>query len=468
MVLFAAEFPVKTKNNYIEFIKCVMKWILESPHTRLKSDDIKDMLLTEECYIQNENEIIEMSIIEKLEKEMAAVRYKKIENSLEWISTITFSKEKGKNAWVSVRISCESKCLTVSLPKAKKPVILRVLLRQLGGGSDGILKIGNKAIVLKNTEIELASSLISGRIKYHLPIVYISSKYYGGYVIDGHKLADRLSGMAHVIIEPNRYFSERLRIEVQNVNVNGGAVGIYWPDSDGSRSSFSDHDYSSVVELEEAVYEEVRVALTNRLPLASCTWSSVQELCSIVKIEKLKLDGSQEIDEYINSFDKDLSAKQEKLNDAEKEILRLRAEVRKYEARTPLSAGVAIQVNREKDLYAGEIIGIVLDVLSDARKNINMDGRKYHVIDDILSSNLQCDEKGSIQDAIKNILKSYKSMDVRTRKGLEDIGFEITEDGKHYKLIFKGDDRYHFTLSKTAGDYRCGKNSASEIIKILF
>lgn len=32
-------------------------------------------------------------------------------------------------------------------------------------------------------------------------------------------------------------------------------------------------------------------------------------------------------------------------------------------------------------------------------------------------------------------------MDAKTRKALQEFGFRIEEDGKHYRLTFFGDDR---------------------------
>ena len=62
-------------------------------------------------------------------------------------------------------------------------------------------------------------------------------------------------------------------------------------------------------------------------------------------------------------------------------------------------------------------------------------------------------------------LRGYKTMSSSLRRYLEGIGFIITEDGKHYRLTYRGDARYHTTLSKTASDYREGDNIALQIIR---
>lgn len=51
------------------------------------------------------------------------------------------------------------------------------------------------------------------------------------------------------------------------------------------------------------------------------------------------------------------------------------------------------------------------------------------------------------------------------RQQLLELGFEVTEEGKHYRLTYYGDGRYKTTIAKTGSDWREGKNIASVIIK---
>jgi hypothetical protein len=59
-------------------------------------------------------------------------------------------------------------------------------------------------------------------------------------------------------------------------------------------------------------------------------------------------------------------------------------------------------------------------------------------------------------------------MDAKTRNALGRLGFDLTDDGKHYKAVFQGDGRYTFSFSKTSSDHRTGKNLASDINNKLF
>ena len=49
-----------------------------------------------------------------------------------------------------------------------------------------------------------------------------------------------------------------------------------------------------------------------------------------------------------------------------------------------------------------------------------------------------------------------------------DLGFEMTEEGKHYKLTYRGDPRYTVILGKTPSDNRSGSNTAAKINKKVF
>ncbi|RZM12858.1 hypothetical protein LDELB18P2_1869 [Lactobacillus delbrueckii] len=53
-------------------------------------------------------------------------------------------------------------------------------------------------------------------------------------------------------------------------------------------------------------------------------------------------------------------------------------------------------------------------------------------------------------------------MDAKTREALQDFGFRIEEDGKHYWMTYFGDDRYNTTVAKTPSDARVGKNIAEQ------
>jgi HPt (histidine-containing phosphotransfer) domain-containing protein len=466
LISFATEFPVSYAHPLTSFLHAIRDWILGSPHTVLSHKDFFGIEAPGEWTTQRANERVEILSLSSPSQDWAAARYTKTDAELEWVTTIVFSRL-ATDSWVAVRVACESSHPAVRLPPAKKPIVVRTLLQNLGGASDGSLLVSSTPHRLENVDIDIAARLISGSAGCRLPIVFVSSGFHGDYIVDSDRLANDLSGMAHVVVEPNRAFSLRLKFEVDSENVYGGAIGVYWPDGAGRRSFFIGREYESLTEVQRAVVEEVRSALANRRPLDRCTWAAVQALVSHSAFEALKAAGSQEVGKYVEEFDKELRAHEEKLEDAEREIARLRVEVRKYESRTPIGSGLALRTGEEQDLYPGELAGIVLDAIQDASTRVVQGGRRAHVLLEILAVNDASGEAEHMREELKEFLRGFKHMGTKVRRGLERMGFTISEEGKHYKLVFQGDDRYTFALPKSGSDQRGGLNAASDIARLL-
>lgn len=67
---------------------------------------------------------------------------------------------------------------------------------------------------------------------------------------------------------------------------------------------------------------------------------------------------------------------------------------------------------------------------------------------------------------VRNVFSGDGKLTSAKKSQLKSVGFSIEEEGPHYKLIFH-DQRYMFTVSKTSGDHREGKNMISDIDKII-
>lgn len=468
MLTFATEIPVSQERSTTDLLAVCKTWILGSPYTEFSHVDFDNVNSLEDWSCSKKNESVHFARCETDNLSIGGLRYLKREStSLEWTTEIVGTKS-AESFWVSIRVSCESSAPSIRLPQPKKPYIIRQLLDSLGGGKDGEFDISDTPLELRNDEIEFASALILGRSENRLPVVYVSAQPNNTPLVDPQQLARWLSGMAHVVVEPNRPFSLRLMLEVDRQNVYGGTVGIYWPDGAGKRAHFLGAQYKFPRDIESAVSEEIRVALANRRPLSNCTWAFLRETLSRRAYQRLKAEGSTEISQYVDAFDAEIQAKEERIQEAEKEISRLQAVVRALEAKcSSLPGGSILSFGKEQDFFPGEIRDIVLTALSDATKSVRSNSRRRHVLDDLLRVNKQQGEAQQIEEEIKSLFKAYRDMDARCRSALERLGFEVSEDGKHYKAVFQGDGRYTFTIPKTSSDHRAGKNLASDIKNIL-
>lgn len=459
MLSFATEFPVKREHASACFLQAVRDWVLGSPHTRFRPESLTG--LEDSGSARTENERIDVLSASSRGHDSAAAKYTRNDNGLEWTTTIGFSRGT-LESWVAVRVSCESNQPAARLPMARKPVVVRVLMGALGSAPDGVLGVCDAPHRLEQIDVDIAAKLISGQAGCHLPVVYASAGFDAGHLVDADGLARDLAGMAHVIIEPNRAFSLRLRAEVDSQNVYGGTVGVYWPDGAGRRSFFVGREFESPDDVRRAITAEVTTALTNRRPLERCTWAAVQRLVSRQTFELLKAEGSQEVERYIEEFDKEREADAAQLADAEREIARLKAELLVYESRDSPDSGLTIRTGPERDLYPGEIGDLVRNAIHDAATGAP-DSRRVHVLRSILDANPATEEPNRFRDKLKELLRGSKTVDRRVRKGLEELGFDVSEGGKHYKLVFRGDPRYTFALSKSGSDHRGGLNGSFQV-----
>ena len=212
MLAFSTEFPINPAYRAADFVLAIQNWILGSPHTVLTRKDFSDFALGGEWTTQKGGERLGALSYSSEALDAAALKYTRNETDLEWATTDVYSRSPS-DSWVGIRVLCESTHPAVRLPPAKKPVLVRLLLDSMGGAADGLLSVRGQAHRLENVDIDIAAQLIRGRARCRLPVVYVSAGFRNDHMIDSDHLAKDLSGMAHVVVEPNRASSLRLKQE---------------------------------------------------------------------------------------------------------------------------------------------------------------------------------------------------------------------------------------------------------------
>lgn len=467
MLSFLTEFPVNELTNLDAFNQCIQKWLLGSRYTLFTPSLLAELGRNDgwECKTALESISCVLDITNDIEA--AATIYSKRDSDFEWITTIVFSGQPS-SSWVSIRVECKPLHPIAMVPNAKKPVLVKTILNTLEGGVDGEFRVSEAPVIFTNSEYDLAASCILGGANTYLPIVYVSAPFRGQYSVEPNKLASRLFGMAHVVVEPNRDFSIKVMEIVQSRNVYGGVIALYWPEGAGRRTFFPRHNNISVDEFEENIFEEIRMSLINRRPLVRCTLAAVNELKARRLINSLKDAGSAEVQLYVDAFEEELTSKAAALENSEKEIARLKAEIRKYESQSEAINSIALDIGGERDFYGDEILSVVLDALTKAEANVTPDSRRQDLLKALIGANSCLAEGDAIRKKIKELLRDYRTMTPKVKQGLEETGFLISDDGRHYKIILQDDSRYTFSLSKSGSDYKGGLNAASDICNLFF
>jgi hypothetical protein len=467
MANFSTEFPIDPKNTVEDVVLLACKWIVGSPHTKIQESNFQEIPHNSERTVALGGEQVSLAHALTKDSEIGGMRYVQAANGLQWTTSIVTLKTADKHL-LSLQVICEAINTAAGLPPPKKPYFIRQALSELGGGPDGEIPVTDRPFRLGENEATVAAALILGTARNTLPIVYVSAGFREGHLVNPEDLAKLVSGMAHVVVEPSRAFSFEVKGLTEATNVFGGTVGVYWPNSHARSAYFLDDVTPNPRELQLQVAKDIRIALSNRRQLTLCTWTNLKEAVARNRFEQLKSVGSIELEDYVKAFDAELAAKQALVSEGEDEIARLTAEIRRLSAATHSSATGLIQRGNEQDLYQHEIVDIIIDALTDASRVARDGSRRQHVLQDLIKANLASGARQAIQEEIKTLFKTYQGMDTKTRNALARMGFDLTEEGKHYKAVYQGDGRYTFSLSKTSSDHRSGKNLASDINNALF
>lgn len=210
---------------------------------------------------------------------------------------------------------------------------------------------------------------------------------------------------------------------------------------------------------------------------------------NLVRLKQMERDetGDQKVidrmQEEINGLNKKLVEERELIGAYEEEVTML--ENKLVAAHNQLSANSVhisglkkrldkesedpvIFYGEESDLYEGEIKDIILSILEKEYKNIPEKTRRRDVLESILKANNISGVGMDILSRVKKALKDYKTLNGSTKLLLESLGFEVENTKEHYKIRFKNDPRYLVVLSKTASDYKQGKNFTSDMSIEMF
>ncbi|KAF0843316.1 hypothetical protein FNL37_0738 [Methylovorus glucosotrophus] len=464
---FSTEFPIDNSKSISQVIQLACDWISGSPHTLLEIEPLNDISTDVEKEFNNNGEKATIIIANGQQSSIAGLRYIKQEKGLEWTTSIVCRKNIDSTT-LSIQVSCEALLTAVQLPPPKKPVFIGQALSKLGGGMDGQVPVTNRPFTLSKGDEEIAAALINGNANNKLPIIYVSVNFDNTVPINPEELAKYVAGMAHVVVEPSREFSLKLKTLTSSKNGYGGSVCIYWPDSNIKTSHFLNEETPNPRLLQLEIAKNIRLALANRRLISNCSWSHLIEESSRKKLEQLKSIGSTEINEYMEAFDAEINAKDRRISEAENEISRLNSELRKHSNFTTSTSSGILKIGSEVEFYSEEFQDILACNLRERLNSLRESSRDYHVIKDLVSSNTPSSKRDEIKSSIKRIFKSYSGLDARTRSELNDIGFTITEEGKHYKLVYNNDGRYTFSIAKTPSDHRAGMNIASDLNNIIF
>lgn len=461
--------PSLTKEK---LIRLVIDWNQSSPHTE---NIIPDLQWNGETNIRFGREGLSLDITEL--DDILALRYEKKEaDGAIWDTDFILNTGERK---ISIRLDrTYTNDAAMEDLKFATPYFVHFLIEGGYLEKDGLLSIDDRPYRIEEKTISILADIVNRKTKYGYPVIYVSRQFNDYTPVDVGKLSKRLKGVAHVLYEEDVALNTKIRTACHDQNDYRGNIGVYYPN--GKYKRYMCHDgHNSRIVMAERIAKAVMNYANSQAVEPLYTWQGVNTAIMLATLERQKkrADDSEaayqkaenEISAYADTFDQDTEKLKKRIEELERDNISLRGE--NLGLRSKLAQQErepVICLGEEDELYPGEIREMVLDAVEHDLKKSPTGSRRADVYQDLLDNNIRENIPAKKRGEIKVLLKDYKTMDGATRRKLEQLGFTITSEGKHYRLTYYNDDRYNTTIAKTGSDWRGGKNDSSEIIKNMF
>ena len=464
MQIYSAIFPVKESLSQDDLINLVVEWNQGSPHniSNLNWDGKKRN-------IKFEDGNLSLAIEEIRTYNTIAIRFHQFdENNIIWNTDIVVNF----NTHIfSIKIDRETTADTIGfIPQFKTPILVNMLLDRDFIGMDNDLEISAKEIPIKKDNYKVIENIICRNTVYSMPVIYVT-KSWGRYPLRVHTLAYRLRGVAHVLIEEDADVCKFLKDSCGGMNSHHGSIGIYYPGSSAPYKIITPRRYEGQEEtLIDRIVNMVCRYMNQQARDKMMTWEGVQnELLKLryVSATEKKVKAENEVSEVYENFSDELEEKERTIEELNNRVMALQAENQGLRAKyEQVSEIPLIYYGEEDELYEGEIKDHILETLQKQMQQVKKGTRKELILQDILESNELTGALEEKRAEIKRILKGYTKVGDSLKRDLKAYGFIITKDGGHYKLTYKGDSRYLFTMASSGSDsQRGGENLIGDIIR---
>lgn len=475
MLLFSTILNITDKLNKKEFINLLVKWNQEAKY---RENIVPGVTWNGEKNIKFGIDKLSIEIIDYLEKDILAVRHEKItDDEVVWDTdfVVNFAERK-----ISIRLDRTFSEDALEMNAAfSTPHFISLLIEHGYLQDDQDLPILRDPIVITDCNLETVQQVVRNKEYYELPVVYVAKDFADQDPLSISWLASRLKGAAHVLVEKSKEACRKCTEICGETAEEYGAVRIYYPSLGVNRKRFL---YRSAtgnmdVRLEKVIRHVIQYWNSQRMDILY-TWQGVNssvlsdnlqnQIQRLAEAESAKQSAEEEINLVYEEFDEDIKSLQKKVEELSKANEALQMENFGLRAKMNISDSMPIiYQGDEEDFYPEEVKDMVLGVLAEALNNTEKGTRLYDVLEDILENNPYQHLSDERKQRVKNLFKGYKTLTGAMKQELISLGFEISDDGKHYKITYQGDPRYMVTIGKTPSDNRAGSNNAGMINKIM-
>ena len=465
MILYNTKFKLKDAYSALDVVRAFRSWVIEREYIEIPEYE-KSL---DSSVNEGKNEYRTLFL---QEEKILAGKLSTVNRGVEWTTTFTFN-DKTKFLTVALDKKTENKSILFDTRFAI-PRFVNVMIEY--ADKDSGLPVTTEPLELNKNTINVIAPIITGEVTASLPVILMSLKENGEIPADPGFIAKDLQGTAHIIVSLDLEDDIQLLDATKGQYKKNGIISIYFSGNKIPAIVLPD-DMSSEAfrhKIRNTIFSRTRVEY--RSPLE--TWSGVLETSTNLKEmnqnEQLKeyeqqiqkMNEEKEIwmnlvDEETNRYSQEI----EKLNNdcraKEREIVMLKA---KLDAKENLDNAILIAGDIE-EFFPNEQREFVISTLNEALKNTEKNSRRTDVLKSIVMANESDGTLEKIQAKIDSIFSGMKMLGEREKKGLAEVGFEVTRKGEHYKLYYHGDERYMIVMGVTPSDVRAMKNNRRNLIK---
>ncbi len=452
---YCAVFPVNRNKSIEHLASTIQTWISSSPHRNVPRADL-DKIAQDGFSYQKNHVSVETVRVNEGKRELYATRL--IETDDRTVRTTDVASRRGEKEFlVSVTHDYELKKIGGAPAGANKPRIVNDILDELKGGQDGTMLYPKKEpFMLIEDDLEFVAEIIYNQSKNKLPVVYLSRDNQGFPIAHPDRVAHALGGMAHVLVEPTRDFSFKLRNRTSGRNAHSGAVGIYWPT--GIRKIILP---TETKDMETTLYEAIREqALLGTFP-AELRFDGIKSMKTGKQLELLKATTQ---DEAIQLAIDEVTRREKELKECYAKIDALESLIAQNSLRRPGYENV-LRFPPMAELYAGELRDMLIYLLQGQQNYTHKDSRREDLLKAFLELNKPSGQRNHIVETLDSIFKSApRKITGEIANQLGQLGLAVEHaEGGHVQVYVQGYESRKYTISSTCGDSRGRKNELSGI-----
>ncbi len=449
-----------------QFRETIAKWLKDGPPSKEVGERFEQQDFLRPSTLKAGYCTLETFTLKKDDAEYTACRLTHIYRDQTWVTDI-IQKTGPSETKVYIDINCLGDTTRFDETPTIRTEVIRAFVKS-GWVRVEELPISVEPLMLTRERVGLAVKVINGEYNGSLPVVYVS-KFFGsaGHEVDIQRLAKDLSGIAIVLAEEDDNYLDELKERTNRQNPFNGHIGIYFPHSRNARV-YRPSDWRRYGSVNATIIKEVASYITAQTDAEGVSW---EQLHGEILAHRAK-ESEDLLNETINengTLEDQLKEAKEKLHRAVMETKSLAAQ--NESLRQALNArddGRRMLIAAPIDeFFSGEQYDLVVTTLAKALRTTETNTRAYELLEGILALNDLRGEGKEVDETLKRVLSKGENVKERDLLELKAIGFEVVSDSNHYRLIYKGNDKYVITLHKTPSDARSGKNLVSDILKTI-